>query len=762
MQKYFKVKISYLIFNALLVGFTGSASAITYTYKGGSECDKGITIGAGTGVISCSTVGAVTAPKFHFSSLLSCPTGITIAPLHLVTGDPAGLDVNEVSCDTSMPSACTLVPSRTSVTPPSSIGLTANCATNAPASYKWSHNASASTAVVGVTFPDTTPPGVYAYSVTGLDANGNPGETATAYVKVESPGVTGPYSYVAYQPTLPTASSAPAGKVAVIDLASNSVVETYDVGTSPTSLVVGPRGDRVYVTSQYSNTVSVIDLATKKVKQVAVGSAPASLALNPAGTRLYVANSGADTVSVIDTTNTNYPLVKAVAVGSSPYGIAVNPAGTRIYVTRRLSPNGLVTVIDENNNVIGGPIAVGDTPLGVAVSLDGTQAYVTNNKSNTVSIINTSTNAVSTVSVGKMPYGLALNPVGTKLYVVNQDSSTFSGTVSVIDVALGAVVDTVNIGNAYFPPTAQTVLMPSFIAFNASGSLAYVTNLFSATVSIIDTASNTVLTGNSAQADLTLKVATPTPPSVWSFGQFIVADKPAFQGLWWNPNESGWGMSIAKHKNMMFSAIFTYDDAGKPTWYVMSSCPIFNISTTCVGDIYKVTDGMSPTAAWNGANLKVSVAGTGSLSFTDVDNGTFKFTLNGVAGTKTISRQPLSNGAAPAVDYTDLWWNPNESGWGIALNQQSNIIFATWYAYDSTGKAVWYVVSNCTVVGTACTGDLYTVTGGVSLTQAWSSANVAPAKVGSATFTFTDSSSGSMKYTINGVEQTRTISRQPF
>jgi hypothetical protein len=37
----------------------------------------------------------------------------------------------------------------------------------------------------------------------------------------------------------------------------------------------------------------------------------------------------------------------------------------------------------------------------------------------------------------------------------------------------------------------------------------------------------------------------------------------------------------------------------------------------------------------------------------------------------------------PAANYTDLWWNPSESGWGVSIVQHaSNKMFAVWFTYD--------------------------------------------------------------------------------
>ena len=245
-------------------------------------------------------------------------------------------------------------------------------------------------------------------------------------------------------------------------------------------------------------------------------------------------------------------------------------------------------------------------------------------------------------------------------------------------------------------------------------------------------------------------------------GSCNVAANP-YKGLWYNPAESGWGMSITQHDNINFVAMYTYDQSAQPVWYVMSNCPIVTAGS-CTGDIYKVTGGSVPTSTW-APSLAVATAGTGTLTFSDTNNAQFNFTLNGAAGSKTIERQLFSSGtAAQAVDYTDLWWNANESGWGVALTQDVGMIFAAWYTYDAAGQPIWYVASSCPLSGSGCTGDVYKVTGGMPLSASWVNLDFTQAlsTVGSVTFAFSDSSTGTMSYTINGVSGSRAITRQAF
>ena len=47
----------------------------------------------------------------------------------------------------------------------------------------------------------------------------------------------------------------------------------------------------------------------------------------------------------------------------------------------------------------------------------------------------------------------------------------------------------------------------------------------------------------------------------------------------------------------------------------------------------------------------------------------------------------------PVVDYTDHWWNPQESGWGISIMQHpSDRLIAVWFVYNQSGLPVWYTL----------------------------------------------------------------------
>ena len=237
----------------------------------------------------------------------------------------------------------------------------------------------------------------------------------------------------------------------------------------------------------------------------------------------------------------------------------------------------------------------------------------------------------------------------------------------------------------------------------------------------------------------------------------------ALSGLWWNPSESGWGIHFTQRRNIIFAAWYTYDAAGNPKWYVASNCtmPEAASSGTCTGDLYEVSGPVFFGTAFNPSLVHVATAGSLQVSFQDVNNATMTYTVGAQTRTVTITRQVFRTGTAPAVDYTDLWYNTAESGWGMAISHQSDVMFLAWYVYDATGKPFWYVAPACAVSGSSCSGALYRTTG-PPLGPTFNPSQVQAFQVGSAIVSFIDANNAVLSYTVDGVSATKTITRQTF
>jgi hypothetical protein len=238
-----------------------------------------------------------------------------------------------------------------------------------------------------------------------------------------------------------------------------------------------------------------------------------------------------------------------------------------------------------------------------------------------------------------------------------------------------------------------------------------------------------------------------------------IAPVPNYQGLWWNApanSEPGWGINFAHQGDTIFASWFTYDVSGRGLWLVMTA------PKTGAG-IYEgkllQTHG-SPFYAFNPATMSYSVVGQGTLVFSDANNGTFQYTVNGSTQTKNITREVF--GAQPActfggqpnlalaTNYQDLWWNApanSEPGWGVNFSHQGDLIFLTWFTYDIDGSPMWLAgTAERTTNPAVFTGTLFRTSG--PRFDAFDPTKVTNVAVGSATLTFADGNDATFDYTV--------------
>lgn len=257
--------------------------------------------------------------------------------------------------------------------------------------------------------------------------------------------------------------------VTVVNTATNAVVTTIPVGTTPFGVAASPDGKTIYVANINSLSVSVISTATNQVTgAIKVSGQPYGLAVSPDGTLLYVTNHSGTNITVVNTSNNSTS--RLVTVGGIPYEVVFQPSGANAYVANNASST--VTVI-RTSDFSTTTLTTGNQPAGLAVTPSGAALYVANYNDNTVSVFDTSKSTnTATINVGNYPRGVAAHPNGKQIWVTNQGD----GTISVIDVASNTVTATINVGNS-----------PVLLAFNSTGSFAYVANGSDNTLGVVDT-----------------------------------------------------------------------------------------------------------------------------------------------------------------------------------------------------------------------------------------------------------------------------------
>lgn len=120
-----------------------------------------------------------------------------------------------------------------------------------------------------------------------------------------------------------------------------------------------------------------------------------------------------------------------------------------------------VWVVDLTCQSVAAVIPVGNDPRGIAASPDGSRVFVANRFDNTVSVIDTAARAVvQTIDLGAStnvtatePYAVVVSPNGARLYVAmkNGGSENGDGTVAFVDLPSGNVVKEVILDAAASP-----------------------------------------------------------------------------------------------------------------------------------------------------------------------------------------------------------------------------------------------------------------------------------------------------------------------
>ena len=253
---------------------------------------------------------------------------------------------------------------------------------------------------------------------------------------------------------------------------------TIPVGSIPNALAINPATNQIYVVNSQGGTVSVIDGGnlTAPTTRVIVGSIPSDAVVNPVTNKIYVSNSDSKSISVIDGANPTAAPV-TVTVGTNPVAGAVNRVTNTYYVANEGSNS--VSVINGVTNTVTNTVAVGSNPHVVALNPVTNKIYVANSVS--ISVIDGTNPAAPpvTVTAGVNPTAIAVNPVTNKVYVANSSTNN----VTVIDGATNTVVTTVPAGTT-----------PNAIGVNPVTNKIYVVNSASNNVTVIDGASNTVKT----------------------------------------------------------------------------------------------------------------------------------------------------------------------------------------------------------------------------------------------------------------------------
>ncbi|MFI5252186.1 MAG: bifunctional YncE family protein/alkaline phosphatase family protein [Bacteroidota bacterium] len=177
----------------------------------------------------------------------------------------------------------------------------------------------------------------------------------------------------------------------MIDLPAKKVSKKIHLPGMPYTCMVSRKHPQVYISLWGSSSILIYDrdLLTVLAK-IEVGHHPNDMAESPDGKRLFVANANENTVSVIDintrkkTETLSSALTPDAPAGSTPNSVALSPDGKILYIAN--ADNNYLALMDVSDPTAGksiGFIPVGWYPSCVRVRPGSGEIIVSNGKGNT-------------------------------------------------------------------------------------------------------------------------------------------------------------------------------------------------------------------------------------------------------------------------------------------------------------------------------------------------------------------------------------------
>jgi hypothetical protein len=128
-------------------------------------------------------------------------------------------------------------------------------------------------------------------------------------------------------------------------------------------------------------------------------------------------------------------------------------------------------------------------------------------------------------------------------------------------------------------------------------------------------------------------------------------------------------------------------------------------------------------------------------------------------------QRPLDFLWVPGVNYSDLWWTPSESGWGLTLVQRPNARLAgVLFIYAADGSASWFLLADMQwPAATTTTGRLLRTRASAGFPLAgFDPATLSLGAAGDIVLRFASPDTAELEFTIDGRRFRRAIERTRF
>jgi len=255
-------------------------------------------------------------------------------------------------------------------------------------------------------------------------------------------------------PKAASGAPAPSGEadaagLAIVDVAGRKLMRKLRAGVAPFDVDLTPDGRTAFVSSNETNEVFAVNVASGAVKKKALDTGKLeSVAIRPDGRVAYAIMSGVDEVYALD--GRTLKPIRRIGVGPHPHAALFAPGDVAFVVAEWLPTLSIVDAKKHEEKARVGVALPPATPpaglQGAVASRDGQRLYVTTGRGRSVIVFDVAKKAVvgKIDGVGAFPRGIAISADGGKLYTANGPSND----VAVIDVASGKVEKRIKVPGA--------------------------------------------------------------------------------------------------------------------------------------------------------------------------------------------------------------------------------------------------------------------------------------------------------------------------
>jgi YVTN family beta-propeller protein len=259
--------------------------------------------------------------------------------------------------------------------------------------------------------------------------------------------------------------------IAVIDTRTDRVIARLPVGNVPHQVAVSVQAGKLVASNTADDTISIIDLASRRTTTLDLDHEPEHIALAPDGLLLAVGNIAAGTVSLVSLDA--QPRERARVAGLfAPHNLTFSPDGAWLYVAN-LGANH-VSVLDVAAGAIAREIPVVEDVrvatlsteadaefqgiINVTPTLDGRLGFAAHGEGNLLAVIDlVAGDPVKSLELGALPWRAYATSDDRYMLVPNNGDATLS-VVSTADLEVVATLpgadDVTGVNTGWFETTA--------------------------------------------------------------------------------------------------------------------------------------------------------------------------------------------------------------------------------------------------------------------------------------------------------------------